>query len=267
MASSVEVHDLGVTFANSGQPVVALSEVCLNVEPAEVVAIVGPSGCGKSTLLKSICGLLRPTTGGVAVNGHSVTATPPEVGIIFQTPVLMAWRSVESNVLAQIDMRGLAVAPFRERARHMLERVGLAGFEHAYPHQLSGGMQQRVALCRALIHRPPLVLMDEPFGALDALTREQMGLEFQSLWQECRAATILITHSIQEAVFLADRVLIMTPRPGRIVGEIAIALPRPRTLNMIALPDFARLAGQVREALPPAGLSLRDHGDQYRVGI
>ena len=211
----------------------------------EFVALVGPSGCGKSTLLKLVSGLIPPSGGVIRVNRQPVRGPTASIGIVFQNPLLMAWRSTLRNVLLQIEIRGLPVADYRATAQELIELVGLEGFEDAYPHQLSGGMQQRVGLCRALIHDPDLLLMDEPFGALDALTREQMNAELQRIWMDRRKTVLFITHSISEAVYLADRVLVMSPRPGRIVGEINVDLPRPRTV------EFDRNAG-VR-AFHPSG--------------
>jgi NitT/TauT family transport system ATP-binding protein len=230
----------------------ALDNVSLAAADREFVALLGPSGCGKSTLLKLIAGLIPASSGTIRVNGQPITGPTPSIGIVFQSPLLMAWRTVLQNVLLQIEIRDLRVADYRAAARDLIRLVGLDGFEDAHPHQLSGGMQQRVGLCRALIHDPDLLIMDEPFGALDAMTREQMNAELQRIWIERRKTVLFITHSISEAVYLADRVLVMSPRPGRLVGEIAVDLPRPRTVATTELPAFVELTREVRRHLNTA---------------
>jgi NitT/TauT family transport system ATP-binding protein len=215
---------------------------------------VGPSGCGKSTLLKLVAGLIPPTSGTIRVNGSRVTGPTPSIGIVFQSPLLMAWRTVLENILLQVEIRGLPVEKYRAPARELIKLVGLEGFESAHPHQLSGGMQQRVGLCRALIHDPDLLVMDEPFGALDAMTRELMNAELQRIWIERRKTVLFITHSIAEAVYLADRVLVMSPRPGRIIGEIAVDLPRPRTVATTERPEFSQFTRAVRRHLNSASV-------------
>jgi NitT/TauT family transport system ATP-binding protein len=233
--------------------VLALDGVDLAARDGEFVAVVGPSGCGKSTLLKLVGGLLRPTSGRVEVDGAAVRGPGGSVGIVFQSPLLMPWRSVLDNILLQIEIRGLRVADYVAPARRLIDLVGLGAFADRKPYELSGGMQQRVGICRALIHDPSLLLMDEPFGALDAMTREQMNAELQRIWMERRKTVLLITHSIGEAVYLADRVLVMGPRPGRIVGEVVVDLPRPRVLEMAESVAFSRLAGAVRRLLNASG--------------
>jgi NitT/TauT family transport system ATP-binding protein len=188
------------------------------------------------------------------VNGQPINGPTASIGIVFQSPLLMAWRTVLENVLLQIDIRNLRVADYRTAALDLIRLVGLDGFEDAHPHQLSGGMQQRVGLCRALIHDPDLLIMDEPFGALDAMTRELMNAELQRIWIERQKTVLFITHSISEAVYLADRVLVMSPRPGRIVGEIVVDLPRPRTVATTELPAFVNLTREVRRRLNTASL-------------
>jgi NitT/TauT family transport system ATP-binding protein len=229
--------------------VAALEDIGITARPGEFLAVVGPSGCGKSTLLKLVSGLLKPTRGSVRLNGTPVTGPSPEVGVVFQSPLLMPWRNVLANILLPIEIRGLSMAEYEPRARALIELVGLSGFADRHPYELSGGMQQRVGLCRALVHDPELLLMDEPFGALDAMTRELMNAELQRIWMERRKTVLLITHSISEAVYLADRILVMGPRPGRIIGEIMVDMPRPRTLDMTESVEFARIANQVRRAL------------------
>ena len=227
----------------------ALDNVSLTATDQEFVALLGPSGCGKSTLLKLIAGLITASSGTIRVNGAPIAGPTPSIGIVFQSPLLMAWRTVLQNVLLQIEIRDLSVAAYRDAARDLIRLVGLEGFENAHPHQLSGGMQQRVGLCRALIHDPDLLVMDEPFGALDAMTRELMNAELQRIWIERRKTVLFITHSIAEAVYLADRVLVMSPRPGRIVGEIVVDLPRPRTVATTELPAFVHFTREVRQRL------------------
>jgi NitT/TauT family transport system ATP-binding protein len=225
----------------------SLNPLHLKVREGEFIVIVGPSGCGKSTLLKLIAGLLVPSAGEIILKGKPVTSPPDDVGIVFQTPVLLAWRNVMSNILLQIEMRGLRTASFIERARSLIRTAGLDGFEDKFPWQLSGGMQQRAAICRALVHDPSLLLMDEPFGALDAMTREKMNAELQRIWLETRKTVLLITHSIPEAVFLADRVVVMSQRPGSIEAVYDVALARPRRLSVMAKPEFAEIAEKIRQ--------------------
>jgi NitT/TauT family transport system ATP-binding protein len=232
----------------------ALKDVSLSVAYGEFVSIVGPSGCGKSTLALRIAGLLPPQGGRITVNGCEVVTALTDVGIVFQNPVLLAWRSALENVLLQIEMRGGRVAQYRDLARELLARVGLAGFEGRLPHELSGGMQQRVSICRALIHDPPLLLMDEPFGALDAITRDQLSLDTQRLCAHTGKTVIFITHSIAEAVFLSDRVVVMTPRPGRVDKIITISLPRPRRLRMRADPQFVAHTQEIHERFLAHGI-------------
>ena len=216
----------------------ALEDVTLSVAEGEFVSILGPSGCGKSTLLLIVAGLLPASAGEVRVADRPVTRAQTDVGIVFQNPVLLDWRTVIRNVLLQVESRRLDVAACRPKALALLRSVGLEGFEEKYPFELSGGMRQRTAICRALIHDPPLLLMDEPFGALDALTREQMRLDIERLWLETRKTVLFITHSIPEAILLSDRVVVMSPRPGRIEQVFDIRLPRPRRLAVQESAEF-----------------------------
>ena len=250
---AIELAGVQLAYAADGGRVLALDRVDLTAEYGEFIAVVGPSGCGKSTLLKLVAGLLQPTTGAVRLNGAAVTSGAEQVGVVFQSPLLMPWRSVLDNILLQVEVRGLRKADYLEPAKALIELVGLAEFADRRPYELSGGMQQRVGLCRALIHDPQILLMDEPFGALDAMTRETMNEELQRIWMERRKTVLLITHSIAEAVYLADRVLVMSPRPGRIVGEVRIDLPRPRQLAMAEQPSFGVLAAAVRRYLNARG--------------
>ncbi len=248
-AEVIGLEGVSLFYRSKNAEVHALDNISLTAADREFVAVVGPSGCGKSTLLKLISGLLPQSSGIIRVNGRPISGPTPSIGIVFQSPLLMAWRTVLQNVLLQIEIRNMSVAGHQAPARDLIRLVGLNGFEHAYPHQLSGGMQQRVGLCRALIHDPDLLIMDEPFGALDALTRELMNAELQRIWIERQKTVLFITHSISEAVFLADRVLVMSPRPGRIVGEIAVDLPRPRKVATTELPQFVSLTREVRRHL------------------
>ena len=223
----------------------ALDAVSFEVAEREFLAVVGRSGCGKSTMLKIIAGVLGKTAGSVRVHGHEVTAPLRDAGIVFQAPTLLPWRSVLDNVLLPAEFLKLDLAVARRRAYELLELVGLAGFERRFPRQLSGGMQQRAAISRALIHDPTLLLLDEPFGALDALTREEMNLELLRIWSERRKTSVLITHSIAEAVFLADRVVVMTPRPGRVAEIVPVDLARPRAAALRLTPEFAALVRRI----------------------
>lgn len=245
MTAAIVLRDLVKTFATRDGPVHALDGVTFEVAEAEFVAVVGRSGCGKSTILKIVGGLLPKTSGSVQVNGVEVTAPLQDAGIVFQAPTLLRWRSVMDNVLLPAEFLRMDKAEARRRAQELLELVGLRGFEQRYPRELSGGMQQRVAISRALIHDPRLLLLDEPFGALDALTREEMNLELLRIWSEKRKTSVLITHSIGEAVFLADRVIVMTPRPGRVAEVVRVDLPRPRTAGMRLAPEFAALVRRI----------------------
>jgi NitT/TauT family transport system ATP-binding protein len=209
--------------------------------------VVGPSGCGKSTLLKMISGLLAPSTGEILVEGEKVTQPHGNVGIVFQHSLLLPWRNILNNVMLPIDMKRLPRDKYLPRAMDLLKLVGLEGFEKKLPWHLSGGMQQRASICRALVHDPKIMLMDEPFGALDAMTRERMNVELMRIQRETRKTVLLITHSIPEAVFLADRVLVMTERPGAIAAIYDVPLPRPRSLDAMAEPVFTELVQRIRK--------------------
>jgi len=227
--------------------VTALKGVTFTINPGEFVSLVGPSGCGKSTLLKMMAGLLDRTRGELFIGNRLVNGTAPEVGMVFQAPVLLPWRTIRNNVLFPVEVRGDAGGV--ERADKLIEMVGLGGFASRYPHELSGGMQQRAAIARALAQDPEVLLMDEPFGALDAMTREQMNVEVLRIWQAHRKTVVFVTHSISESVFLSDRVFVMTPRPGELAEIIEIDLPRPRTLDVINSPAFGTYVKQIRELL------------------
>ena len=240
----VEVRDVSRRFRTPQGDVHALDRITFDVREGEFVSILGPSGCGKSTLVMMIAGLMAPTSGAVFLGGARVERPQTRLGIVFQSPVLLAWRTALDNVLLQCEMRGAVTETHRARARTLLDGVGLGGFEARYPHELSGGMRQRVSLCRALIHDPPLLLMDEPFGALDALTRDQLTIDLERLRARAGTTVVFITHSITEAVFLSDRIVVMTPRPGRIDAVIDVDLPRPRRL---AIREDSRFAGYTRQ--------------------
>ncbi|MBC9734631.1 ABC transporter ATP-binding protein [Nocardioides marmotae] len=215
-------------------PTVALSNVDLHVKRGEFVSVVGPSGCGKTTLLKILAGLSPRTKGEVSIAGREVNRPIPEVGMVFQAATLLPWRTILQNVLVPAEIQKLDKKKTLARAHDLLDMVGLSEFKDKYPFELSGGMQQRAGICRALVHDPAVILMDEPFGALDAMTREYMNLELLRIWQQSQATIVLVTHSIPEAVFLSDRVIVMSPRPGRIAEVMDIDLPRPRELRMMS---------------------------------
>lgn len=242
---AIAIRDLTKVYVTRDGPVVALDGVSLEVAEGEFVAIVGRSGCGKTTLLRVIGGLAAGSSGTVHVRGVAVAGPLRNVGIVFQAPTLLAWRTVLDNVLLPAEFLRLDLTEARQRAGALLRLVGLAGFEQRYPRELSGGMQQRAAISRALIHDPALLLLDEPFGALDALTREEMNIELLRIWSERRKTSVLVTHSIAEAVFLADRVIVMTPRPGRVSEIVPVDLPRPRTAALRLAPEFAACVRQI----------------------
>jgi NitT/TauT family transport system ATP-binding protein len=248
---AIEVSKVSKTFTTAldTAPIQALREVSMDIQPGQFVSFVGPSGCGKSTLLKLIGGLIEPTSGRVAVGGEEMNGPRRDIGVMFQTPVLFPWRTVLENVLLPIEVFGLDARSAAEKARGILRLVGLDQREQAYPRELSGGMQQRAALSRVLVIDPPIILMDEPFGALDEFTRERMNLELLRIWQERRQTIIFVTHSIVEAVFLSDRVVVMGTSPGRVLSVIDVPLPRPRSIELMKSPQFASAAFEIRELL------------------
>lgn len=246
---SVEHVRQSFTGTNGDQPMPVLDDITFQVRPGEFVCVVGPSGCGKSTLLRILGGLLRPESGRVCLKGQHLAGPRREIGYVFQHANLMPWRTVLRNVALPLEVQHVPRPEAEERARQVLTLVGLQGFENAYPRQLSGGMAQRAALARTLVHEPEVLLLDEPFGALDAITRERMNAELLRIRQAVGYTAVMVTHSIAEAVFLADRVLVMSPRPGRITHEIAIDLPRPRNLNILGAPRFGVLTQAVRQAI------------------
>ena len=255
----IEIDRVGMIYPAESGPVEALRDISLRIGRGEFVALVGPSGCGKSTLMRIVAGLRPVTSGSVRVDGQLVEGPVSRVGMVFQAAVLLKWRSVLDNVLLPVELSGLKPAAYRERALRLLELVGLGGFADKRPHELSGGMQQRASLCRALILDPPILLMDEPFGALDAMTRDEMNIELLRIWGESggadgagRKTIVFVTHSIPEAVFLADRVVVMSPRPGRVAAVHAVKIARPRGIETRADPELGRLTLQIYGELTAA---------------
>ncbi|MEX2210578.1 MAG: ABC transporter ATP-binding protein [Gaiellaceae bacterium] len=242
--------------------VVALEDIDLEVQPGEFVSLIGPSGCGKSTLLRIVGDLIQPTGGSVVVNGKRAhqARVDRDYGIVFQDAVLFDWRTVEKNIALPLELTGWSRRRRAERVRELMELVELTGFERHHPWQLSGGMQQRVSIARALSFSPALLLMDEPFGALDEMTRERMNLELLRIWEQTGSTVIFVTHSIAEAVFLSDRVVVMSPRPGRITGIVGVDLPRPRASETRELPRYAELIRDVRRTLRRGG-GLEEEGE------
>ncbi len=252
-ADAITIEELSKQYPSRGGAVPALDRISFSVTEGEFVAVVGPSGCGKSTLLKILAGLLPTSSGQARLRGTPIAGPRRDIGVVFQSPVLFPWRKVLDNVLLPVDVQRLGRDKYEKVAMDLLTLVGLSGFEHRYPWELSGGMQQRVAITRALVHDPAMLLMDEPFGALDAMTREHMNLELQRIWLEKKKTVLFITHSIPEAVFLGDRVLVMTSRPGRILEDVTVDLPRPRRLEVMNTPEFGRYARAIRERFSVQG--------------
>ena len=250
----VDVAGVGKTYRRAGRETHALESIDLAIRSGEFLAIVGPSGCGKSTLLRIVAGLVSASRGDVRVEGTRVDRPQTNLGIVFQSPVLLDWRTALDNVLVQVELRSLDPKAYRDNALRLLDQIGLKDFADRYPYELSGGMRQRVAIARALIHDAPLLLMDEPFGALDALTREQMRLDLEALWLATHKTVMFITHSIDEAVLLADRVVVMSPRPGRIERTIDIPLPRPRGLAARREPEFVRITEEITDIFLARGV-------------
>jgi NitT/TauT family transport system ATP-binding protein len=240
-------------YSKSGT-VTALQDVSLEIGSGEFVSILGPSGCGKSTFLSIAAGLVGPTDGRMLANGEPIDGPQTHVGMVFQDALLLDWRDTLGNVMLQVEAKGLDPAHYRPRALELLGKVGLSGFEAKRPWELSGGMRQRVSICRALIHDPSVMLMDEPFGPLDALTREQLMLDLHHLWLESRKTVIFVTHSISEAVFLSDRVVVMTPRPGRIAEIVDPGMEHPRDLSVQGSEAFTRATGHIHEMFQSMGL-------------
>ncbi len=242
---ALSIRDLSVLFPDGNGGLHALGAVTFSVCPREFVCVLGPSGSGKSTLLRTLAGLLPPTTGEIIFDGGS----HPRIGFVFQQANLMPWRSVLENITLPLEVDNVPTETARQRAAEMVELVGLEGFESSLPRDLSGGMAQRVALARALVHDPDILLLDEPFGSLDALTRERMWTELSRIWQARQKTVIMVTHSISEALFLADRVLVLTARPGKVKLDLKVDLPRPRVDEMRYTLHFGRLARRLKEAI------------------
>jgi len=256
MVRAIDTKDICVTFRSSdGLHLNVLEKINVQAENGEFISVAGPSGCGKTTFLRVVAGLLKPTSGVVHVLGKEVQGPHSQVGVVFQGPVLLNWRTVMGNIMLQAEIRGFDLGVYRKRTMDLIELVGLKGFEKKYPYQLSGGMQQRVSICRALVHDPPLLLMDEPFGALDAMTREAMNLELQRIWMESKKSILFITHSLPEAVFLSDKIYVMSARPGRILkcAEVEIDSPRPRSLDVMGTPKFNAILKQIRDLMVSRG--------------
>ena len=252
--ASISLEGLSVEYRTGRDSVLALSRITLHVDGGEFVSVIGPSGCGKSTLLRVVAGLLKPTQGAVRINEAPVDSPFLGAGVVFQEPVLLDWRTVLGNVLLQADVRHLDRRVFEPRALELLKQVGLEDFVDKRPYQLSGGMRQRVSICRALLHDPSLLLMDEPFGALDALTREQMAEDLQRLWVDLGMTVLFVTHSISEAVLLSDRVLVLSPRPGSLLADIRIDLPRLRHVRVAQrMPMYVEHMARIRATLDEAG--------------
>lgn len=228
----VEVAEVSKSYGRGRDAVQAIGNVSIGVGHNEFVSILGPSGCGKSTLLLMIAGLVQPSAGAISIQGRKVAGPRRTNGIVFQNPVLLPWRTIFDNVLLPIELMGESVAAYRDHAFELLETAGIADFADRLPHELSGGMRQRAGICRALIHKPMLLLMDEPFSALDAMTRDDMNLELLRIWERDRKTVVFVTHSISEAIFLSDRVIVMSRRPACVVEDVAILLPRPRSIEL-----------------------------------
>ncbi|MFH0225406.1 ABC transporter ATP-binding protein [Vibrio furnissii] len=265
MQPFVSFRHIGHTYTSEHSAVTVLNNVTFDINKHEFVAIVGPSGCGKSTLLRLLSGLIHPTQGDIQVFGHPVSGPREDIGIVFQKPTLLPWKNVLDNVLFPLQHKfGHVSAKDRQLATALLDKVGLSEFATSLPNQLSGGMQQRVGIARALLLNPDILIMDEPFSALDALTREEMGFELQRLWLEKPKTVLFITHSISEAVLLADKVLVMGPRPSTVLEEITINLPRPRTINTLKEADFGRYTNRIREYFyrPPHDDSATENAEK-----
>lgn len=258
-ADFLHVEALEKVYGARGAGVTALKNVNLSIGAAEFVSLLGPSGCGKSTLLRCVAGLETPTSGSIAINGSAVDGPPQDMGIVFQRDVLLDWLTVERNILLPCKIKGLPAQEWVAKVRALLDLIGLTGFENRYPWELSGGMRQRVAICRALLLNPPLLLMDEPFGALDAMTRDELNLELQRVWMADAKTVVFVTHSISEAVFLSDRIIVMSRSPGRVVDSITVDLPRPRPLAIRETPEFGKYVTRIRQIFESFGMLRGAH--------
>jgi NitT/TauT family transport system ATP-binding protein len=251
----IELRGGGKVYPSKRGEVVALRDVTISIDDGEFVSLLGPSGCGKSTLLKCVAGLEELTSGALLVRGEPVDGPPPGLGMVFQRDLLLDWRTVLDNTLIMAEFLGLDRREQKPRAIALLERFGLAGFLDRHPWELSGGMRQRVAICRALLTEPRILLMDEPFGALDAMTRDDLNVELTRIWQTARRTVLFVTHSIAEAIFLSDRVVVMTPGPGRVREVVRIDLPRPRPLAVQGTPEFAAYLTYLRGRFAELGVA------------
>jgi NitT/TauT family transport system ATP-binding protein len=256
--SSVAIRSVSKSFRTKKSVVHALSSVDLDIRKGEFVSIIGPSGCGKSTLLMLMAGLDVATNGTIEIDKRQIKGPNSDIGIVFQQDALLDWRSALSNVMLQCEIRKMDHAASSARADELLKMVGLEEFHAAFPHELSGGMRQRVSICRALLHSPPLLVMDEPFGALDALTRDQLQVDLLRLWTDQKMTVVFITHSISEAVFLSDRIVVMSPRPGKIETIIDVELERPRRLAVRDTPQYTRYVHQVTDIFKSLGVLKED---------
>lgn len=245
----LQVESLSTIFADRNGGLRALEDLSFEVYPEQFVCVLGPSGSGKTTLLRAIAGLLPPSSGEILFKGQKLTGPPSGIGFVFQKPSLMPWRTVLQNITLPLEILNVPSDDRLKKARDLIELVGLQGFEHSLPRDLSGGMAQRVAIARALVHDPDVLLMDEPFASLDALTRERMGEELLRIWQARRKTVLMVTHSISEALLLADRVLVLSQRPGRLRLDMLVELPRPRSEEMRYIPEFGALARRLRAAI------------------
>lgn len=248
-APFLHIRKLSASFRGRLGDLSALDEVSFEVARGEFVCLIGPSGCGKSTLLRIAAGLLAPSRGEILLEGDALRAPQKRVGLVFQQPTLLPWRTVQANVALPLEMCGLPSAAIQARTAELLALVGLEGFEREYPLHLSGGMAQRAALARALAQHPEVLLLDEPFGALDALTRERMAVELLRIWEREQRTVLMVTHSVEEAALLADRVVVLSARPGRVTACVEVSLPRPRAAGMLSSPELQQIAGKLRAAL------------------
>ena len=245
----LETRALGMGYGHGDEALQVIRKIDLQVAAGEFLCIIGPSGCGKTTLLQLLGGLMNIFSGEILLSGRPMSGPHPDISMVFQKPNLMPWRTVLYNVMLPLRITGVPIAEAKERARRMLHRMGLEAFSNAYPKALSGGMAQRTAVARALVVRPRILLLDEPFSALDALTRDRLNLELLRLWRDQNITAVMVTHQIREAVLLADRVIVLSPRPATVAAEIVIDLPRPRTEEMAYTPYFAQLALRIRRAI------------------
>jgi NitT/TauT family transport system ATP-binding protein len=255
LTACVELQGAGKAYPSHRGEVVAMRDVTFSIDDGEFISLLGPSGCGKSTLLKCVAGLEDLTSGELRVRGEPVDGPPPGIGMVFQRDLLLDWRTVLDNVLIMAEFQGLDRRAQKPRAVALLERFGLGGFIDRHPWELSGGMRQRTAICRALLTEPQLLLMDEPSGALDAMTRDDLNVELTRIWQTSRRTVLFVTHSIAEAIFLSDRVVVMSPGPGRVHKVVPIDLPRPRPLSVQATPEFAEYVTHLRSLFEALGVA------------